>query len=641
MSMKCAMVVALSITLGFTASAVGLINPGFTPVDLVEQSDTILELQIKKVDDKGLLVASVKTILKGKFESKEIKIDLEASILSKAAGETLNKLAGRGQRKALLFVGMFEAGEDGGGGGMGEEAKGFLHIAGEATDNNQNEWFGLDAVPDDVSAWDMGKLESKMLATWNGSTAMLVKVVKYCLKAEDAELPSNSGVSWAPEVKLAKLAGKVAGVAAVDLTSKDAKGKSDLFVACADGDRILRLSGKVGQDVTGKYKLTSKSRAFAWGDFNIDGRIDLASFDGKALSLHTQQADGTFAARAVDTGDALKAGCMSLTTVDSGDKGRPALVAATKASPVVITFAADGKATARPVVAGDFPGKALGAASVLLAADFDSDGKADLVQMFPLGGLFYKGRGGAKFAAPIRTMIAAGEGKAAASLGDFDADGLLDIFVVADDRNRLWQNVGGGKFLNMLVVSGEIFYHPKPGGVATDIGDFNNDGRQDVLIAYHVPQKPHLFFNRGWRSFGQAYMVDLDEQKLLEQAGDGQQAACFGDFNGDGALDMVLVLTGGEVWVFPRKIEDGPALAVRPVLPLGGDVAGPVVVRATKDDWSLGAFVVRAGEPGPLLGMQRTGPVVLTWLTPDGKEHTKTVLAQGGPVRAELSDNKK
>jgi VCBS repeat protein len=641
MNMKLRMLVALVITLGVAASVMGLINPSFTPCDLVEQSDTILELEIKKVDDKGLVVVSVKKVIKGEFESKEIKIDLEASILAKAAGGKLKEFVGKGQKQALLFIGMFQAGDDDmGGGGMDEEAKGFLHIAGEVTDNNQNEWFVLDAVPDDISAWDMSKLDSKMLGTWNGSTAMLIKVVKYCMEDEGAVLPSNSGVSWDAEVRLAKLSGKVTGIVAVDLTSKDAKGKSDLFVACVDGDRILRLSGKTGQDMTGKCKLTSKSHAFAWGDFNIDGRIDLASFDGKALSLHTQQADGTFTAGVIDIGAALKGGCISLTTVDSGVKGRPALVAATKASPVVITFAADGKATAKAVVAGDFPGKVLGATSVLLAADFDSDGKADLVQMFPNGGLFYKGQGGATFAAPVKTLIAAGEDKAGASLGDYDADGLIDIFVVADDRNRLWHNVGGGKFLNMLVVSGEIFYHPKPGGIASDTGDFNNDGRQDVLIAYHVQQKPHLFFNRGWRSFGHAYMVDLDEQKLLDQAGDGQQTACFGDFNGDGALDMILVLTNGEVWCFPRKIEEGPALAVRPVLPLGGDVAGPVIVRATKDDWSYGAFVVRAGEPGPLVGMQRTGPVVLKWLTPDGKEHTKTVFAQGGPVRAELSDKK-
>ena len=72
------------------------------------------------------------------------------------------------------------------------------------------------------------------------------------------------------------------------------------------------------EDVTSKLALRSKSSVFAWGDFNRDGKLDLASWDGKELRIHWQKADGTFAAAAVKAGDALKNGCLSLSILDVG-----------------------------------------------------------------------------------------------------------------------------------------------------------------------------------------------------------------------------------------------------------------------------------------------------------------------------------
>ena len=306
----------------------------------------------------------------------------------------------------------------------------------------------------------------------------------------------------------------------------------------------------------------------------------------------------------------------------------------TKASPVLLVVKADGSAEGKPLVAKDFPGKDLGEADRCIVAEFDNDGVVDVLQLFAGGSLFYRGKASGDFAAPARTHIFGGQGGRAACLGDYDADGLLDIFVSSEERNRLWHNFGGGNFVDMLNVSGEISYHAQGGGCSVGTGDFNNDGRQDIFMAFATQMAPQLYFNRGFRSFGEAYEVSLREDRL-PQAGEGQQTGCLGDFTGDGALDMFLVLTNGECWLFPRKVDEGPALAVVAGLPVGGH-AGPVTVTAWRDKRPLGAFAVRPGDVGAFYGMMEPGPVTIKWRLPGGKLQEKEVIAENGPVRVLL-----
>jgi len=256
--------------------------------------------------------------------------------------------------------------------------------------------------------------------------------------------------------------------------------------------------------------------------------------------------------------------------------------------------------------------------------------------MFEQGSLLYKATAPGAFAAPAKASPAVGRGRYGACLGDFDGDGLPDILTTAEDGNRLWQNEGGGTFSDMLIVSGEIAYISKSGGNGTMAGDFNNDGLQDALVMYTAGMSPQLFFNRGYRSFGHARMVDLGEQKRLPQAAEGQQAGCLGELTGDGALDMALVLANGEVWVFPRKVEDGQALAIVACLPEGGEHVGPVTVSARRDKRLFGSQAVVAGGPGACFGVSEAGPVILTWRFPGGKVQQREVIVEEGPVRIVL-----
>ena len=89
------------------AAASALINPNFTPIHLVGQSHTILELVFTEPAADGKAVAEVRAQLKGKGEApKTVRIDPTAAI-AEGPREAFNAAAEKG-RRALLFIGDFK-----------------------------------------------------------------------------------------------------------------------------------------------------------------------------------------------------------------------------------------------------------------------------------------------------------------------------------------------------------------------------------------------------------------------------------------------------------------------------------------------------------------------------------------------------
>ena len=689
------------VVLAAASVASAFINPKFTPRDLMSQAEMAMVLEIKSMDpNSGLVVATVQKLWKtdaNKPAVKEIKIDMLAmgEALSAQGKQVMEEIAG-GEKQALFFSsGSFETGA-----GADEAIEVGKPLGFLMTNSYKGRWVILEQDPNDKALWGMQKISAHLLGTWAGSTDMLVRCLDRTVVDQAFVVPCTSGVEWESSgiARIGNVPGKAFSTLAVDVAGK---GQADLFVAADSGDRLFRFNGKVMEDVTAKIGLTSKSQVAAWGDFNGDGKPDLLSYDGKALTLFTQKADGTLDAKplAID----VKDGVLSLSAVDVGVAGKAGVVMGTKTWPVLLT-PQEGGFAAKPVGSGAFPGKDLGAPGLCLVADFDNDGKLDIVQVFSDAGLFYKGTAPGAFAAPVKNSVGAGAGVYGSCLADFDGDGLQDIFFAGDARNRLFQNMGGGQFLDMLGYTGSLEYISKNGGIACSSGDFNNDGRQDLLLVYGTRMATHPFFNRGFRCFGQAREIDLAEQKsmiegvdptLFPEASEPQQAGILADFNGDGALDMALVLSGncqmsktegnaiaanvklywnaankvvtdvakdgnyvgvstaaaeandvsvsvrlesgGNVIFFPRKVtKDTPALGVVVSLPASVS-AGPVNVIATKGDFRMGGWVVRAGEPGAIIGLPSKGLVKISWILPDGKTGEKTVrVVKDGPVRVNI-----
>jgi hypothetical protein len=616
------LVAAVAVVLRLTA-AHALINPHFTPVHLVEAAALIVWVDVEQGESKDQYTAVVREVVKGKTERKSFQFDLSKPRDARSA-DLLRDLAGEG-KPALFFVGEFEDAVVGDRGVGSVGRSGALHISGR--------WAVFDGGRDGV--WTLDQTDRALQAVWAGGTDMLRRAVDYILEDDYAVVPVADGVSWSAEpVKVATLDGAVNAVRPIDLAGD---GELMLFVACDGGDRLLAYEGKKREfaDVTAARGLQSKSRAFAWGDFAGWGRLDLVSFDGKAVTLHAQEADGTFQARPLDLGNVPENGCLGLAALDAGSKDRSGLLVATESSPMLVVFEAEGKSSSTALSAPGIGLTELGKPGPCLVADFDGDATADVLAPREAGSVLFRGLGPGKFAPGAACAVKLGEGPSAACLGDFDGDGRFDVLGVNAEGVYLWQNDGDGKFTETLDLSGELAYASRSGGIDCMTGDINNDGRQDALVAYGR-SSPQVFFNRGFRSFGFAQTLNLGWPQLLRAAERGQQSACFGDFDGDGAQDMAMALPEGEIWIVYRENDGRNAGAVVAALPVDGRYKGPLAVTGWAGTHCLGAWNVLPGTGQTFFARRNPGPVTLKWRLPGGEGRQKEVVVLKNTVKVEI-----
>lgn len=598
-----------------------LINPNFTPTHLVGQADLILALRIGPADAKGVVKAEVVNAVKGKA-GKTQAFDTSRSVNPENTKAFMAMLTANGGGPALLFAGK----------GEGDEPISVLHLGGG--------WVRLKKAEAE-DAWDLDSVDTReegMKAVWCGGTDMLLKITELLLKHPDTDVPAGCGGDWDEPVSLGKVEGKVGAAQAVDVGGK---GAVSLFVTSDAGDKLFAYDGKAKkfEDLTARVKLGSKSVAAAWGDFNGDGRLDLASCDGKGLTIWSQGADGVFSPTAV--ADVPREGCSGLAALDVGVKGRAGLVWSTRTAPVLLIPDKDkaGVFSRKALVAGAGALKDPTGPGACLVADFDGDRLADVLQPYAKGSVFYKGKGGADFAEGAVCAAALGSGRASAFLGDFDADGLLDVLATSEETPRLWQNLGQGRFENRFALSGEMSYIAIAGCLGGNACDINNDGLQDAFMTYPAAP-PLVFFNRGYRSFGHAHAnIDLQESNILPDAMTGQQAGALADLNADGHQDMALVLLDGTVWVLPqRSVDDG--LAVRVALAPGGAYSGPLTVSATNDRRPLGSWQVCPGTAEAWFARYDAGKVTMNWQLPGGAPQEMTLILENKPIRFVIGEAK-
>jgi hypothetical protein len=229
---------------------------------------------------------------------------------------------------------------------------------------------------------------------------------------------------------------------------------------------------------------------------------------------------------------------------------------------------------------------------------------------------------------PSVCAVALGPGPADAFAGDFDEDGLLDVFT-AGDFVLLWNN-RGGKFLETLMASGELSYKGNVNSCGGAAGDFNGDGLQDVILFY-PGGSPIIDFNRGFRSFGQANKIDFQTSGVLPGIENGQQTGCWGDLDHDGVCDLTVVLKDGTVWFLPFDNGGEKGRCVRVALSGKGAHAGPLNVCAFRGKRPFGAWSVSAGGPA-MISQLEAGPLTLKWRTPGGSLQTKDVVLENAPV---------
>jgi hypothetical protein len=123
---------------------------------------------------------------------------------------------------------------------------------------------------------------------------------------------------------------------------------------------------------------------------------------------------------------------------------------------------------------------------------------------------------------------------------DYDNDGWMDIFIVGGRTlegvpegasNRLYKNNRDGTFKD---VTKEAGLWDAGWGVGVCVGDYNNDGFEDLFVTYYGQNK--LYHNNGDGTF-----TDVTEKAGLVHQGIRFGAGCtWVDYNKDGLLDLFV-----------------------------------------------------------------------------------------------------
>jgi len=602
--------------IGLLMPAWALINPKFSPIQLTEQATVIAELQFLSSKDQPI-TAVVKRVLKGELSEKTILFDLTTSTFKEQIPK-IASLCSNSPNAAVVFCAVQADDAPAGDGKTYDKA--FLHINGE-------EWVTFYREKN-TSSWNMEAINIDLRETWNGGSDMLLKCMEYILQAKDAaDVPCDEEVNWTRGVrKCGTVSGVVRSALPVILTDD---GRLALYVASESGDAIFEYeaASRNLKNTTTVRKLAVKSRLCALGDLNGDGKLDLVSYDGDAVTAVLQDAQGVFTPW-VKLGKAeLKEECVSLAVIDCGKPGHPGVVISTKTSTLLWIPDENGTQHVVSLNGADVPDKRLGSAGRCLVADLDGDSIPDILQLFTNGSLIFKGKAPGQFEPPKPCQVALGKGPSDAFLGDFDADGLLDIFTTGT-ATELWNNRGKFEFVPAMRFTGELSYNgiDAIGGMTCDV---NTDGRQDVTLFY-AESAPLIFFNRGFRSFGVAKRLTFNQEDLPE-ANKGIQAGCWGDFDGDGIQALVLILKNGEVSMVSLDNGAGYGRCLRAGLSGKGRFQGPLTVTGYSKDRCLGAWNVLAGTSEAFLGIPEAGPLTLRWKLPDGKPREKTFLIENKP----------
>ena len=90
------------------------------------------------------------------------------------------------------------------------------------------------------------------------------------------------------------------------------------------------------------------------------------------------------------------------------------------------------------------------------------------------------------------------------TFGDYDADGDTDLYVANDqDPNFLFQNSGGGNFLEVALISGVCYNDmgKEEAGMGTDFGDYDNDGWLDLTVSNYQTETNTVYHNHDGTFF--------------------------------------------------------------------------------------------------------------------------------------------
>lgn len=354
------------------------------------------------------------------------------------------------------------------------------------------------------------------------------------------------------------------------------------IVSDLNGDGIpdLAATGAVGVGImlgTGdgtfrprvNYSAGAQSQDLAAGDFNSDGRVDLAVSLNSAefsLALLTGNGDGTFNA------------------------------------PVTFENTA-----------------ALDDSPAIVATDLDNDGRLDLVLAHMLSCFVTPcvaarnitvmlGFGDGTFQTPFEIDV--GTGMSRIAVGDFNSDGIKDLAIAGDQAQvYVLLGIGNGSFLKQPTINLLTANTIGVDGTDVDVADLDGDTIQDLVVAIALNgSRTAILLGNNDGTFQPARMITEPRLRV-------PQYQVIADFNRDGRPDLALSLANGTEGLFEILHGNGDGTFGAPLLyfapPPNSSVGGGTIVTGdfNRDGRPDIALPITGANPGLAGLVNSTGAV--------------------------------
>lgn len=390
-----------------------------------------------------------------------------------------------------------------------------------------------------------------------------------------------------------------AGLALLDY---DADGDVDIYFvsgAYHDGTTVDAPPRNALYRNDGKFQFTDVTSAAGVGDTGFGLGVAVADYDNDGDAdiyvnnhgpnvLYRNNGDGTFtdvtAHAGVSNGSRMGAGANFLDADGDGDLdlyvsnyvkclthgnygstrgGYPAYLgpaASIYADTPDVLYRNNGDGTFTDVSNDAGIDEHVGAGMGTICGDIDNDRDTDIIVANDMGGNFLlinDGRGHFEETGLIAGMAFDDNGEAQGSmgteLGDYDNDGLLDLYITSFQSQlaTLYRNLGDGEFEDVTTQTGAGAGTIPLVTWGSGLVDFDHDGDRDLFVACgHLQPNVEAYdgrtsyyqLNRLYANDGQGRFLDVSDQ-----SGDGLQVrlssrgAGFDDLDDDGDVDVVIL----------------------------------------------------------------------------------------------------
>jgi hypothetical protein len=276
------------------------------------------------------------------------------------------------------------------------------------------------------------------------------------------------------------------------------------------------------------------------GDFNNDGKLDLAVGSSGGVSVLLGKGHGTFQpplTLALPRGTALNTTSRHLVAADFNRDGKLDLAEGNSA--VLLLGRGDG--TFQAPISYGVPGP-------LAAGDLNGDGKPDLAVRRTAGAVsILLGNGDGTFQQPAEFSASTSNNQlpgGEVTIADFNGDDGPDIAVAGSTSGgfAILLGKGDGTFAQSFAVAG--CGNPCSGapGYPLGVGDLNGDGKLDIITSYGVGQQAGaVLLGNGDGTFRELPGQTFSDGGLFPHGvGEDPSVIVVADLNGDGKLDAVF-----------------------------------------------------------------------------------------------------